>query len=236
MNQILSINQLKHQYGRFRLFIGLVALVCGCLYSGYWLGDKSLLRHQQLVETQAERLNELYPHSDQLRQQINFLNVEIEIEKQAATHVREELGALHQKNFKLQKELSFYQKIMAPELGAQGLAVDSVTISPTKAERVFHYKVVLVQTQKQKRYARGYLEIKIKGSQANVAKTLDIKSVVAGLDKKGLKFSFQYFKIFEGDIILPQGFDAQSVLVSVILPTGKWQKYQRLDRQYPFNQ
>ena len=123
---------------------------------------------------------------------------------------------------------------MAPELGVQGLGVDSVTISPTKSERVFHYKVVLIQTQKQKRYARGYLEIKIKGSQDNAAKTLDIKTVVAGLDKKGLKFSFQYFKIFEGDMTLPLGFDAQSVLVSAILPTGKWQKYQRLDRQYPF--
>jgi hypothetical protein len=209
-------------------------LVCGCLYSGYWLGDKSLLRHQQLVDTQGERLAELYQHSDKLQQKINFLNVEIEIEKQAATHVQQQLAELHQKNFKLQSDLSFYQKIMAPELGVQGLAVDSVIISPTNAERVFHYKVVLVQTQKQKRYARGYIEVKIKGSQANVAKTLDIKTVVAGLDKKGLKFSFQYFKIFEGDMILPQGFNAQSVVVSAILPSSKWQKYQRLDRQYPF--
>jgi hypothetical protein len=134
----------------------------------------------------------------------------------------------------LQNELSFYQKIMAPELGAQGLGVDSVIISPTKSEQVFHYKVVLVLTQKQKRYARGYLEIKIKGSQDNVTKTLDIKTVVAGLDKKGPKFSFKYFKIFEGDMTLSQWFDAQSVIVSAILATSKWQEYRRLERQYPF--
>lgn len=234
MNQILSIYRLKQKYGRFRVLIALIALLGGCLYSGYWFGDQSLSRHRLLVETQAERLDELYRQSDQQLQQINFLKVEMEIEKQASTHVQAKLSALHQQNFKLQKELSFYQKIMAPELGAEGLQIDSVTIEPTAAERIFHYKVVLVQTRKDKRYAKGHIEFKIKGSLDNQSKTLDIKTLVAGLDKKALKFSFQYFKIFEGDMILPEGFAPQTILISAILPTGKWQKYERLDRQYPF--
>jgi hypothetical protein len=117
------------KYGRFRLLISIIVLACGCLYFGFWLGDQSLSRHQLLIDTQQERLDELYLQSDQQLQQINFLKVEIEIEKQAAVHVNKQLQVEHQKNFKLQKELSFYHKMMAPELEAKGVEVDSFELT-----------------------------------------------------------------------------------------------------------
>jgi hypothetical protein len=234
MNQNLSLSGLKRKYGRFRLLVALGVLVCGCFYLGYWLGDRSLSRHQLLVETQQLRLEELYRQIDRQLQQINFLKVEMEVEKQAADHVKEQVQQLHQQNFKLQKELSFFKKIMAPELEAGGMEIDSFIIEPTKAERIYHYKIVLVQTEKRKRYAKGYIEFKIKGSLDNESQSYDISALVDKFDKKSLDFSFQYFQILEGDLILPQGFSPQTVFVSAILPTGKWQKYSRLDRQFPF--
>jgi hypothetical protein len=93
-----------------------------------------------------------------------------------------------------------------------------------------------VQTQKSKRYARGYIEFKLKGSEQNKSQTYDIAKLVDKYDKKSLQFSFQYFQILEGDLILPPHFMPQTVFLSAILPSGKWQKFARLDRKFPFNE
>ncbi len=238
MKQHLSIHQLKQEYGRFRLFVSVIVVIIGCLYSGYRLGFYTLSEHQSLVNQQQQRLDGLYKVSDQQLQQIDFLKVEIEVEKQAGQYVKGQLQLLQEENFKLQKELSFYQKVMAPELEAEGMELDSFSVSKTHSERVFHYKVVLVQTTKRKRFAKGYVELKIKGSLNNKVKTFDIKALIdksaEKFDKKSLNFSFRYFQILEGDLTLPEGFIAETVFVAAILPTRKWQKYSRLDRQYPF--
>lgn len=234
MKQILSINQLKRRYGRFRLLIAAIVMLVGCLYCGYWFGDQSLLRHKALIETQKQRLAALYRQSDAQLQQINFLQVEIEIEKQAGIHVNGQLQLLHQDNFKLQKELSFYQKIMAPELEAGGIEIDEFVVTPSQAKQIYHYKLVLVQTQKRKRYARGHITMVFKGTMNERSQRFAVEDLVEDFERKSLGFSFQYFQILEGDITLPMGFEPQNVLVSVVLPTGKWQKYERLDRQFDF--
>ena len=236
MNQNFSIYHLKRKFGRFRLLGGLLFLALGCGALGYWLADKSLATDKVLFDSQQQRLDELYRLSDSQLQQINFLQVEIEVEKQAGVHVQQQLKQLHQENFKLQNQLSFYQKIMAPELKAGGIEIDQFELSPTSASHIFHYKIVLVQTQKRKRYARGFVEFSIEGIEKDKTKRYEAKELIENFDKKSLQFSFQYFQILEGHIVIPNKFDPQTAFVSVILPTGKWQKYERLDRQYPFVQ
>lgn len=235
MNTKLSIELLKHKYGRFRLFIAIILVIAGLLIGGYRLGFQALSKHQALVSSQQQRLDEFYRKSDRQLQQIDFLKVEIEVEKQAAVYVKKQLQSLQEENFTLQKELSFYQKVMAPELEAEGVTVDSFTLIPGVSKRSYHYKVVLVQTTKRKRFAKGHIEFKIKGSLRHKIKTYAIKALVDEFDKKSLKFSFRYFQILEGDLTLPSDFIPETVHIAAILPSGKWQKYSRLDRQYPWH-
>ncbi|MFT5164502.1 MAG: hypothetical protein ACI9FJ_003104, partial [Alteromonadaceae bacterium] len=218
MKQYLSIGHLKQRYGRFKLLLGWLTFITLCLYCGYWLGSTALAQHQLLAEHQQQRLDELYQVSDKQLEQINFLKVEVEVEKQAGGYVKNQLQELQQENFKLQKALSFYQKVMAPELEAEGISLDSFTIVPSKSKRIFHYKLVLVQTTKLKRFARGFIELKVKGSLDNKIKSYDIKTLVEGFDKKSLQFSFRYFQIIEGDLTLPLDFIPETVLVAAILP------------------
>lgn len=232
MKQNLSFYQLKRKYGRFRLFIGFIIVVAGALLLGYWLGFHALTRDMALLDSQQQRLEALYKQSDQQLQQIDFLGVEVEVQKQASVYVQSQMQQLQEENFKLQKDLNFYQKVMAPELEAEGMAVESFSIMPSKSERIFHYKLVLVQTTKRKRFAKGFIEFKVKGSFNDKVKTYDIKALVDGFDKKSLNFSFRYFQILEGDLTLPENFAPETVLIAAILPTRKWQKYSRLDRVY----
>ena len=233
MNQKLMIDGLKRRFGRFWLLIGLLMAVFALLYTGYWFGDSALAQRQQLIAEQQQRLDELYTQTDEQLQKINFLQVEMEIERQAAEHVQQQLQQTHKDKHQLQKELSFYQKIMAPELQAGGLEIDEFTITATPSRHIFRYKLVLVQIQKTKRYAKGYVKMAFNGVEGDKTQQYKFEQLSADKQEK-IPFSFRYFQILEGDIIFPKAFSAQQVEIDVILPAGKWQKFEQLDRQYPF--
>jgi hypothetical protein len=55
-------------------------------------------------------------------------------------------------------------------------------------------------------------------------------SEVAELNKKDLKFSFQYFQIINGQFTLPPNFTPERILVSAILTKSRWQKYAKKDK------
>lgn len=234
MNQNFSISQLKRQYGRFKLLIALLILIVLCFCIGYWFGDKSLATDKKTIAEQQMRLDNLYAEVDRQLQQLNFLQVEVEVEKQAATHVQKQLQKQHEENFKLQKELSFYQKIMAPELEAGGVAIDKFNLTQIADTQNYQYKVVLVQTEKSKRFAKGHINIDFGGIQGDNSVKLNIKQLVKPFDKKSLQFSFKYFQILEGRLQLPPDFIGQNVKIVVTLPSGKWQKFEQFDRQFPF--
>ena len=236
MNQYFSISQLKLKFGRFWLLLMLITLVVGSTMFGFWLGDKSLGEDKKMLAGQQLRLAQLYADADNQVQQINFLQVEIEIEKQAAKHVQQQLQNLHQENFKLQKALSFYQKIMAPELQAGGVAVDQLVITPTAANNIYDYKIVLLQTHKQKRYAKGSVNFTVTGTKENSSVSFGANQLIVGFEKQMLAFSFKYFQILEGQLHLPDDFIASDVQLTVVLPSGKWQKFEQLDVKFPFHQ
>ena len=96
MNQNLSLKRLKRRFGRFRLLWALVVMLSISFYCGFWIGERTLSRHHVLVETQKQRLELLYRQSDLQIQKINFLEVEMEIEKQATDHVKTQVTQLHQ--------------------------------------------------------------------------------------------------------------------------------------------
>lgn len=234
MNHLLSISRLKRRFGRFRLLILMGVLFAVAVFAGHYFGNRTTLQEQALLQSQQVRLDNLYTLSEQLNQQINFLKVELEIEKQAGTHVKEQLQQLHQESFKLQKELAFYQKIMAPELAADGVEIDEFHISPSGSERVYHYKLVLVQTQKQRRFAKGQVKLTLSGSIENRSQSYPLDQLIGEFTPKQWQFSFRYFKIIEGDFTLPEGFSPQRVHIQVRLPANKWQKASDLERQFRF--
>ncbi len=234
MNHLLSISQLKQRYGRFRLLVFLFLAFIVTLSLGFWLGSETLAQTSQVLSDQQQRLDMLYRQLDEKRQALNFVKVELEVEKQASKYMKEQMQSLHQENFKLQKDLSFYQKIMAPEFEADGVEVDQFNVTPLGSERVYHYKLVLVQTTKQKRFAKGHVKMSVSGSLNDKPQSYELNTLMNDFNEQQWQFSFRYFKILEGDFVLPEGFKPKRVHVSAILPAGKWQKYERLDRQFRF--
>lgn len=233
MNWLAKINLrvVVERLGSFRSALLLLAIMFICLFCGYRVGNFYHSYQVQTITAQEQRLAKLYQEQQQQVSRINTLEVELEVERLASERSMALLKETEAEHFEIKKELAFYQKVMAPEKQVGGLVVDSAKVFSTASDNRYRFQVALVQQQVKKRYAKGYIQVAIKGSLANKPKQYSLGDV-SQLSRKELSFSFKYFQIVEGEFVLPQGFEPESIAIEVVLPKGKWQKYQKYDRGY----
>lgn len=144
------------------------------------------------------------------------------VDGHANSAVRDTLRKLQQEILELREELQFYRSIVSPTRGQPGVNIYNFKINQGEQDRQYYYNLTLIHIQGQKKHHRrasGVVNLSIEGEQNGVLKTLALKQVAA--PKSGrMKFSFKYFKRFEGSITLPEGFIPQDVVVQVV-PSSK---------------
>ena len=233
MNWLAKINLpvVVRRLGPFKSALLLFSTVALCLFIGYRIGNYFHSFQINTIAQQKQRLDTLYSqHNDSLKR-IHMLEVELEVERLANQQAQQTIKSMEADHFTVKKQLAFYEKVMAPEKQADGLVIDQVDLSATESENHFKFSVVLVQQKLKKRYAKGYIDVAVKGSQANQPKTLDLKSI-SELSKDQRSFSLKYFQRIEGELTLPVGFIPESLEIKAVLPKGKWQKYSEVNQSY----
>ncbi len=219
-----SFDGIKSRLGRFQFLLLLIALFAITAYAGFRLGAEYVAWQAKELQSREGRLQSLYQEIDQKERQINYLTVELEVEQNASARVRDELLEVRQEALQLQKELSFYQKVLAPELVADGLAIEQFAIEKTNKAFTYTFRFAVVQTDTRKRNAKGYVRLNLIGSDEGQRQTLDLAKL-ANLNQQDLRFSFHYFQYFEGEFTLAEGFVPEDVEIKVVQPKTKWQPY-----------
>ncbi len=227
----ITLNKLHNKFGAFKLLIFSVSILFLVALASYKIGNFYQGHQSKLIAEQSERLDRLYLQNEQAQSRINTLNVELEIEKLASYKAQQALRSLEDDHFSLKKELAFYEKIMAPEKEANGVVIDEVQVVETASPGHYRLRVVLVQQQKSKRYAKGRVEVSFNGSLNDRPASINLLNI-AKINKQELNFSFQYFQVFEVEFELTENFIPEKIQVAAILPKGRWQKYHRLDETY----
>lgn len=236
MNWLAKINLtvVIDRLGPFKSALFLIILMTLCLFTGYRLGN--YYHHFQVttLDKQKKRLENLYKEQALQVERIHTLEVELAVEQLANQNAQVTLQQMADEHYQVKKQLGFYEKVMAPEKGANGLVIDNVKVTASQSADHYHFQVTLVQQQLKKRYAKGYVDIKVMGSFEGKPSEL-VLSDISTATKKSLSFSFKYFQVISGDFTLPKGFIAEKVQVSAILTKSKWQKYQKLNESIPWN-
>ena len=233
MTSSWSFNSLKQKLGRFQFLLILVAALSLAGYVGFRLGSEMEQWQDEKIAELETRLVTLYNELDSKIRQINYLSVELEVEKNASEQVSREVLELKEESFLLRRELNFYQKVVAPELIADGISVEQLQVEPTNIQNSYKFRFALVQTDSKKRNAKGYIRLKLLASKSDKKIELDLAQL-ANLEKKDLKFSFNYFQYFEGEFQLPEGAIAEELEVKVIRPKTKWQAYKATTQNLPW--
>lgn len=220
--------------GPYKSALFLVFMMVLCIFTGYRLGN--FYHHFQIttLAQQKNRLENLYQEQALQVERIHTLEVELAVEQLANQNSQVTLQLMADEHYQVKKQLGFYEKVMAPEKGANGLVIDKVKVTANQSPNHYNFQITLVQQQLKKRYAKGYVDIVVTGSLANKPKRLAL-SDISTATKKSLSFSFKYFQVISGGIILPNDFIAEKIQVSAILTKSKWQKYQKLNETLPWN-
>jgi hypothetical protein len=227
----INLNTVVKRIGTFRSAILLLTIIIISLFCGYRIGNFYHGYQVQALEQQKFRLDALYQKLVEKSQRINTLEVELEVERMANQHSQQMLKSIEQAHFQVKKELAFYEKVMAPEKQANGLVIDNIVVTKTESPNHYRFQVALVQQLLRKRYAKGVIELSITGSLDNRPITIPL-SELSKSTKKDLSFSFQYFQIISGELMLPDNFIPEKISVAAILTKSKWQEYNRIDQSY----
>lgn len=196
------------------------AAIAGAFEFGRRRAGFDALEAGRMQQQQADEIRRLTEANRELRERIALLERSSEIDREARERVQRELAEMQDEALGLQEELAFYRGIVSPENGQAGLRVQSFSVARGPGEdRLYRYRLVLIQAVKHDRRVSGKVEVKLTGMQGGEPRTLSLQELLVG-EGKELAYSFRYFQDFEGLLRLPEDFTPESVDIAV-LPSGR---------------
>lgn len=223
------------KYNRRTVFIGLFA-VGVLIYLAFRLGAWHQSRLNERIEHMHSTIDHLNQQNQVLTRQLTILGVELEVEQVAAQKTQLTIQEALEQNNALKRELTFYQKVMAPELEAQGVIIESFHVEQTLSDNYFRYALVLMQRNKRTGYVKGSANIELVGSEQGKPKRYNLLELDEQelLEDVSIHFQFKYFDVVEGHIALPENFLPERIHVTAdVLKGGKLDG--RLQRTFDWN-
>lgn len=219
----LVIRKQHHPWRRLALAGLVFAVVAGAVVGAYRLGvDRGVGEAAAAVRERQSLRQRLATMSEELaalRGEVARLQSAQRIDREAHDKVRANLGRVQQQNLELREELQFYRNIVAPSENSAGVQVQRFLVEPAIGPGQFRYKLTLIHlrgAKSRKDVARGRVEVYIDGSAGDRKQRLRLAELVESAE---LTYSIKYFKHFEGELRLPEGFQPHSAVVEVI-PRG----------------
>lgn len=205
----------RHPWWRSTLLVLVFSLAAGIV--GYAGGLAEQNRRLVMVETSNQALlNEVATLRDQhqqLRLQLASQQGNHRVDIEALREARSTIVALKTELAELTSDLGFYRSIMAPSEMERGFQLDSFQLSPADGEGVFDYDLVVIQVGNNERFRSGWIRLVIEGVRNDEPLTLELHEVSENADESGIRYRFRYFQDIEGRLVLPEGFQPESVQV-----------------------
>ncbi len=211
------------QYNPGKVWVGIFLLIA-LMGMFFYLGkgyQSYQLEHLRLErETLVARIAELEDRNQGLVRKNAHLAGSSKIERDAYQLANRELVRLQQELLVQKEELVFYRGIVSPKDAALGVNLQSFVVRKKNSQNQYSYKLILTKNGKSTKKISGDTDIVIRGESSGNVSELSMSELALENSNKGTKFAFRYFQVFEGDIVLPEGFEPYEVEIG-IKPTTK---------------
>ena len=215
-----SFSHDKHSPARVYIMRGVIAvLVFGAAYLVFEFG-----RIQAGYDV-VDAVNERQSYDDEvttleneivgLNEQVALLETHRDIDRAAYRDVELSLVDLQSKIQEQQDAIAFYRGIVSPSDGKSGLRVQDFRLSRGSSEREYVIRLVLVQAKKHDRKVSGDVNLSIVGELNGVETSYDYAQLLPADAEKNWIFSFRYFQDFDRQVVLPDGFIPDHIMVQV---------------------
>ena len=208
----------------WKLWLALL-IIAGCLVASFYMGRayQSYELRRALIErdTLVSRIDELETRNSRLVQENAHLEGGSKIEREAYEQANQELVRLQQELVAQKEELIFYRGIVAPSQSALGVNLQSFEVRRKNNQNEYSYKLILTKSGKSTKKVSGNTEMLIRGESGGDVSELKLTDLVLEKADRSTKFAFRYFQVFEGDIVLPEGFEPFEVKIGIKPTTRK---------------
>ncbi|MEX1221582.1 MAG: DUF6776 family protein [Idiomarina sp.] len=219
MKEKLNIVYWQQRWGKLPVTGVIVAFLLLLVWIGYGLGNWRVHYLEDQADHHQQRINTLYNEIERLEYQQHILRVELDIEKAANTSLQQEMAMAQDENFALRRDITFYQKIMAPELEAEGVIIESLELKPNFTPGHFHFSLALVQLERQRSAVNGDVSITLSGRLNGDQQSYNLLDL-AHMPDNERSFSMRYFTVLAGDFMVPENFVPERIDVRVQLSRG----------------
>lgn len=124
------------------------------------------------------------------------------------------IGELQAEVGKLSQQLAFYQGIVVQGATAAEAKVQQLRVVPGSAPGRFVVRFTLVQSGRPDRNISGKVLLTVEGRRATAPAVLDMAALFGEPDFE-LPFSFRYFENLDPEIVIPDGFRPERIIVEM---------------------
>lgn len=164
--------------------------------------------------TTDEPLQHALAENATLQHRVAVLERADQVAHAASADLQREISERQGEIASLRADLAFYSGLTGTAAKREGLAVHELHIERSTADaRMLNFTITLTQNLKPGAITTGRVQLSVSGLRANKLVTLDFSELAPNQDTNGLPFSFKYFQQIKGNLLLPDGFDPQSVHV-----------------------
>jgi hypothetical protein len=185
--------------------------VLACLfYAGHEFADKKNHLLNAKIDVMKRSIKNLILENQTLNSELNVKKIELGVASIANEQAQLSYKEFMRKDADLREQISFYQKVMAPELTQDGFVVESVEILATASTNNYAISIMMLQRENIKAIIKGTLNISLQGSQNTVPIKYDLSKILDDKTEK-MAFSFKYFQVLELRVTLPEDFIPEQI-------------------------
>ena len=162
---------------------------------------------------------ELRAGNAELREELLILEQNSRVDRQAAALLQNRLMEAQEENFRLRKDLEFYQGIIHVKGDENSPVIHGIRIKPLLRKREYRLELILLHITNTNKVFEGILDVVLEGVESSAPRRLPLDEIT--LNRSPAKsFRFRNFQRVENNFILPEHFRPQKILVTLTIDGG----------------
>jgi predicted transcriptional regulator len=200
------------------IVVGVMLVLALVLEAGFYLGQYFAYsgmgaRPKDYKAMQAQLIavqNALKSRDDELAIQ----RTRHDVDRQALELVRKELAGQKEEIAGLEEGMAFYRSLISPGEIAPGLSLRGLELKAGEQSREYFYRIVVQQEARTHEQLKGSLSVVISGQKGGKPVKYSLADLSDDFKAGGDALQFRYFQSVEGELVLPDGFEPDTVRVN----------------------
>lgn len=213
---VMPYRPMRRVFNYFFGFLVVLFIVAASFFYGY---DQGLNQHLSSGSTGkgAEKFARLQQEAESLRQEVTNLKLAAIVDQRAHEDVQRQTIEQRSQIAELERDIAVYRGMVAKSDGKNpfGISVGAFQISGAGGVRGYKFKLVVQKLAVNDEVFKGTLKVNIAGTRDGESIVIPLHKVSVQMAEEAIPVSFKYFRSIEGDLLLPEGFRPERVIVSI---------------------